>query len=70
MKTNLVRLLRERSTERNPINMEPLPSVRDIANVLQLSSPEDAILIARTEILSLDDISLDGDIPDDVSDSE
>ncbi len=47
--------------------MEPLPSVCDIANVLQLSSPEDAILIAQTEILCLDDLSLEGDIADDVS---
>jgi hypothetical protein len=39
----------------------------EIANVIQLSSVEDAILIAKSEIVCLDDISLDGDIADDVS---
>jgi hypothetical protein len=67
MKTHLVQFLRVRSTVRNPILVDPLPSLEDIANLLQVSSLQDAILIGKTEILSLDDISLEGDIPDDVS---
>jgi hypothetical protein len=67
MKTHLVQFLRVRSTVRNAILVDPLPSLEDIANLLQVSSLQDAILIGKTEILSLDDISLEGDIPDDVS---
>jgi hypothetical protein len=44
-----------------------LPSVEDIANIILSESGEDAILIARTEILCLDDLSLEGDIADDIS---
>ncbi len=65
--THLVRMLRGLPTLGNPVTVEPLPFIGDIANVIQHSSSEDAILIAKTEILCLDDISLDGDIADDVS---
>jgi hypothetical protein len=55
--THLVQLLHECATERNPITVDPLPSgVEDITNILQALSHEDASLIAKTEILSLDDI--------------
>jgi hypothetical protein len=65
--THLVRMLRGLSTAGNLITIQPFSSVGDIANVIRVSSVEDAILIAKTEILCLDDISLDGDIADDVS---
>jgi hypothetical protein len=42
-------------------------SVEDIANVVQFLSVEDAILIAKTKILCLNDISLEGDIADNIS---
>jgi hypothetical protein len=48
--------------------IRPLPSIGDIANVYATSTEEDAIIIAQSEITLLDDISLEGDIPDDVSD--
>jgi hypothetical protein len=51
----------------NPVTVEPLPSIGDIANVIQHSSIKDAILIAKTKKLCLDDISLEGDIAADVS---
>jgi hypothetical protein len=44
-----------------------MPSVGDIAIIVQDSSIEDSILIAKTEILCLDELSLDGDLPDDIS---
>jgi hypothetical protein len=50
--THLAQLLSERATERNPITIDPLPSVEDMANILQALSLEDAILIAKTETLS------------------
>jgi hypothetical protein len=46
---------------------DPLPSVDDIAAVTENMSEENAILIAETEIAYLDDLSLEGDIPDDLS---
>jgi hypothetical protein len=46
--------------------VEPLPSVEDIANIIEFASGEDAILIAQIKILCLDDLSLEGDIADDV----
>jgi hypothetical protein len=46
---------------------QPLPSVDDIAAIAKNATMENAIFIAQTEISCLDDLSLDGDIPDDVS---
>jgi hypothetical protein len=46
-----------------------LPSVDDIAAIAENATMENAIFIAQTEISCLDDLSLDGDIPDDVSDT-
>jgi hypothetical protein len=51
----------------NPTTVEPLPSISDIAEVCWRCTEEDAIIIAQSEIACLDDISLEGDIPDDVS---
>jgi hypothetical protein len=41
--------------------------VDDIAAVTKLETEEDAIIIAQDEITYLDDLSLEGDIADDVS---
>jgi hypothetical protein len=46
-----------------------LPSIGDIADVIANSCSEDAIIIAKSETTLLDDISLEGDVPDDISDS-
>ena len=56
--------------ERNSIRLDPLPSVvDDIAEIAENETGENAVLIAQTEIDCLDDLSLEGDIPDDVSDT-
>jgi uncharacterized protein (UPF0147 family) len=47
-----------------------LPSVDDIAEIVENETEENAILIAQTEISCLDDLSIEGDIPEDVSDIE
>jgi hypothetical protein len=49
--------------------MEPLPSVDDIATIAELETHEDGIMMARDEIACLNDMSLEGDILDDVSNS-
>ena len=49
---------------------QALPSVDDIAAIAELDTDENAIIIAQAEIDYLDDLSLEGDIPDDVSDIE
>jgi hypothetical protein len=67
--TNLVGRIRTPATARNPTAKQPLASVDDIAAVVAWASGEDAIFIAQDEIACLDDMSLEGDIPDDVSDS-
>jgi hypothetical protein len=47
-----------------------LPSVDDIAEIAENETEENAILIAQTEISCLDDLSIEGDIPEDISDTE
>jgi hypothetical protein len=47
--------------------VEPLPSVEDIANIIEFALGEDAILIAQTKILCLNNLSLEGDIARNVS---
>jgi hypothetical protein len=47
-----------------------LPSVDDIAEIVENETEENAILIAQTEISSFDDLSIKGDIPEDVSGKE
>jgi hypothetical protein len=50
--------------------MELLHSVEDIAAIAELETPADAsIMMAQDEIACLDDMSLEGDIPDNVSDN-
>jgi hypothetical protein len=49
--------------------MEPLPSVDGIVMIAELETLEDAIMMAQDEIACHDDMSLEGDIPDNVSDS-
>jgi hypothetical protein len=44
--------------------------VDDIAAIAENETNENAICIAQTEIDCLDDLSLEGDIPDDVSDTD
>jgi hypothetical protein len=45
---------------------EPLPSVEDITNIIQFLSVKDVILIAQMEIVCLNDISLEGDIANNI----
>jgi len=59
-----------RSAIRNRNALKALFSVEDIAVIAQNESDENAISIAEKEIACLDELSLDGDVPDDVSDSE
>ena len=49
--------------------MELLHSVDDILAIAELETPADAIMMAQDEIACLDDMSLEGDIPDNVSDN-
>ncbi len=42
----------------------------DIPAIAENESEENAIFIAQTEIDCLDDLSLEGDIPEDVSDTD
>ena len=48
---------------------DPLQSGDDIAEVAKNETSENAILVARTEINMLDKLSIDGDIPDEFSES-
>jgi hypothetical protein len=47
-----------------------LPSVDDIGEIAENETEENAILIAQTEISCLDDLSIEGDIPEDISDTK
>ena len=60
----------DRSKERNRYTYKPLPSVDDIAAVAEILTEENAIFIAQTEIDCLDELSLEGDLPDDLSEEE
>ncbi len=55
--------------KRNSTPHDPLPSVNDIAKITENELEDNTIFIAQTEINCLDDLSLDGDVPDDVSDT-
>jgi hypothetical protein len=46
-----------------------VPSVDDIKEITDFLDYEDAIMMARDEIACLDDMSLDGDLQDNVSDN-
>jgi hypothetical protein len=67
--THLVDPLHTPSTAGNPTKKRPLALLEDIAAIAELESHEDAIMMARDEIGCLDDMSLEGDIADDVSDN-
>jgi hypothetical protein len=69
--THLVGSLHTTCTARNPTNREqPLPSVDNIAFLAEFSSYyEDAIMMALDKVACLNKMSLEGDIPDNVSDS-
>jgi hypothetical protein len=43
--------------------------VDDIAAIAEIGTPEDAIMMAQDKIACLDDMSLEGDLPDNVSDN-
>jgi hypothetical protein len=49
--------------------MEPLPLVDDILAIAELETKEDAIMMAQDKISCLDDMSLEGDIPDNILDT-
>jgi hypothetical protein len=66
--THLVHVVHAVCTEGNPSRPKPLPSVDDIREIAESELEEDAILMARNEITCLDDLSLEGDVPDDMSD--
>jgi hypothetical protein len=66
---HLVGLLHTASIARNPTCRQPLPSVDDITAITKNESEENAVFIAQTEIAFLNNLSLDGDIHDDVSDT-
>jgi hypothetical protein len=44
-----------------------LPSVDEIAEIAENETEENAILIAQTEISFLENLSIEGDVPEDVS---
>jgi hypothetical protein len=48
-------------------SVDPLPSVDDIAAIAKNVSDENAIFIAQTGITCHDNLSLDGNIPNNVS---
>jgi hypothetical protein len=66
--THPVVLLHAHATAGNPTSKKPLPLVDNIAAIAKLEAHEDAIISAQEEIDCLHDMSLEGDIPDDVSD--
>ena len=67
--THLVGLVRTTCTAGNPTTRQPLVSVEDIRAIADLETREDAIMMGQDEIDCLDNLSLEGDVPDDVSDS-
>jgi hypothetical protein len=50
------------------MSIKPLPLVDDIAAIAKLEAHKDAIIIAKEEIDCLNDMSLEGDIPDNLLD--
>jgi hypothetical protein len=65
----LVDPLHTPSTVGNPTKKQPLASLEDIAAIAELETHADAIMMAQDKIACLDDMSLEGDIADDVSDN-
>ena len=54
-------------TGRNPYRLGHLPSVEDIAAIAENNTMKNAIIIAQREIECLDKLSLEGDVPDNMS---
>ena len=44
-------------------------SFEDMIAIAELETKEDAIMMAQDEIACLDDMSLEGDVPDNISDN-
>ena len=66
--THLVHLLHTMSTEGNPTRTKPLPSVDCIVSIAEYGMAEDVIIIAKDEMEYTDNLSLEGDIPDNILD--
>jgi hypothetical protein len=66
--THLVAFVHTGCTAGNPTSFKHLPSLDDILAIADSNPHEDAIMMARDKIACLDKMSLEGDIPDDVSD--
>ena len=66
---HLVCFLWTGSTAGNPTRTEPLYSFKDIMAIAKLETKEDAMMMAQDEIACLNDMSLEGDIPDNISDT-
>jgi hypothetical protein len=67
--THLVGLVHSSCTGRNPTATKTMPSVDDIKEIAESMLHGDAIWMARDEIACLHDMSLEGDLPDDISDN-
>jgi hypothetical protein len=66
--TYLVAILHRASTAGNPTSTQAMPLADDIAAIAKLVTEEDVIFIAQDEIGYLDYLSLEGDIPSNLSD--
>jgi hypothetical protein len=65
---HLVQLVHTGSTAKNYTGAQPLPLVGNIAAITDLETEEDDIIIAQNDkIAHLHDMSLEGDIPDNIS---
>jgi hypothetical protein len=56
------------TTAGNPMSTQPLPLVDDITAITKLETQGDAIIIVQDKIAYLNDLSLEGDTPDNVLD--
>jgi hypothetical protein len=62
----MVALLHTASTAGNYMSTQPLPLVDDIAALARLKTQGGAIIIMQDEIAYLNDLSREGDIPENV----
>jgi hypothetical protein len=63
----MVALLHTASTAGNSASTQPQPLLDDITDIAKLETQGDAIIIAQDKIVYLDVLSLEGDIPNNVS---
>jgi hypothetical protein len=68
--THLVPVLLTGCTAGNPTTTLAMPSVDGIGAIAEVLTEGDAIVIAQAKIEYLDELSIEGDIPDNVSDIE